>query len=130
MDLLQRNLDACQQENDTLRLILDSLKSKLEAAEAAKDEMEKSKDLVIADLESKLGSSNDRAEKLEAELALKTKEFEVLSAELVNRSKSKFKEIDSLKKQLSEAERALVSNATASLLFTIVGLYLMASGGP
>ena len=130
MDLLQRNLDACQQENDTLRLILDSLKSKLEAAEAAQDEMEKSKDLVIADLESKLGSSNDRAEKLEAELALKTKEFEVLSAELVNRSKSKFKEIDSLKKQLSEAERALVSNATASLLFTIVGLYLMASGGP
>ena len=122
MDLLQRNLDACQQENDTLRLILDSLKSKLEAAEAAKDEMEKSKDLVIADLESKLDSSNDRAEKLEAELALKTKEFEVLSAELVNRSKSKFKEIDSLKKQLSEAERALVSNATASLLFTIVGL--------
>jgi hypothetical protein len=46
---------------------------------------------------------------LESELALKTKEFEVLSAELVNRSKSKFKEIDSLKKQLAEAERTLVS---------------------
>ena len=38
----------------------------------------------------------------------KEKEFEVLTQEMFERSKSKFREIDVLKKKLSEAERSLV----------------------
>jgi predicted transcriptional regulator len=46
-------------------------------------------------------------DELKQKLLLKEREFEILSQEMVNRSKTKFNEIDVLKKQLSDAERNL-----------------------
>ena len=47
-------------------------------------------------------------DEVKAKLQRKEKEFEVLTQEMFERSKSKFREIDVLKKKLSEAERSLV----------------------
>ena len=94
-------------------MVLDSLRTKFENLEMEKESEERSKDLIIADLESKLENASiekdSEIENLRSELSLKQREFEVLSSELVTRSKSKFQQIDSLKKQLSDAERSLVS---------------------
>ena len=109
MDRLQRELEATVSQNENLKLVLESLKAKLEEVEACKEADTKSKDLTIHDLEAKLEVKDEEIESLKSQISLKQKEFDILSSELVNRSKSKFKEIDSLKKQLAEAERTLVS---------------------
>ncbi len=100
-------------QNENLKMVLDSLRTKFENLEMEKESEERSKDLIIADLESKLENASiekeSEIENLRSELSLKQREFEVLSSELVTRSKSKFQQIDSLKKQLSDAERSLVS---------------------
>ena len=99
-------------QNENLKMVLDSLRTKFENLEMVKECEEKSKDLIIADLELKLvnlsNEKNSEIENLRNEVSLKQREFEVLSSELVTRSKSKFQQIDSLKKQLSDAERSLV----------------------
>ncbi len=61
-------------------------------------------------------------------MALKQKEFEVLSLELVSRSKSKFQQIDTLKKQLSEAERSLVINLFYSLIRPFGSMHCLKAG--
>jgi hypothetical protein len=54
-----------------------------------------------------LEAINPKMENLKHQLLIKTNEFDLLRQEMVERSKSKFNEIDALKKQLAEAERNL-----------------------
>lgn len=54
VDRLTRELDVTSVQNEDLQMVLESLRTKFENLEMSKENEEKQKDLIIADLESKL----------------------------------------------------------------------------
>jgi len=54
VDRLTRELDVTSAQNEDLQMVLESLRTKFENLEMSKENEEKQKDLIIADLESKL----------------------------------------------------------------------------
>merc|ERR1712209_176011 len=66
-----------------------------------------SKDYEVSKMKEELKLKDTEIETLKHKVEIKTNEFELLRQEMVERSKSKFNEIDALKKQLAEAERNL-----------------------
>ena len=66
------------------------------------------KDVEVTKQKEVLEAINPKMENLKHQLVIKTNEFDLLRQEMVERSKSKFNEIDALKKQLvSWKERIL-----------------------
>ena len=58
------------------------------------------KDVEVTKQKEVLEAINPKMENLKHQLVIKTNEFDLLRQEMVERSKSKFNEIDALKKQL------------------------------
>lgn len=54
LDRLARELDVTTAQNEDLKMVLESLRTKFENLEMSKENEEKQKDLIIADLEAKL----------------------------------------------------------------------------
>jgi hypothetical protein len=54
VDRLTRELDVTSAQNEDLQMVLESLRTKFENLEMSKENEEKQKDLIIADLEAKL----------------------------------------------------------------------------
>ncbi len=54
VDRLTRELDVTSAQNEDLQMVLESLRTKFENLEMSKENEEKKKDLIIADLEAKL----------------------------------------------------------------------------
>ena len=88
----------------------------VEELQSSLEEQKLAKETELAEMKAKLQHTLDEQnlakdtelDEVKAKLQRKEKEFEVLTQEMFERSKSKFREIDVLKKKLSEAERSLV----------------------
>merc|ERR1712051_559353 len=87
----------------------------IEELQSSLEEQKLAKETELAEMKAKLQHTLDEQnlakdtelDEVKAKLQRKEKEFEVLTQEMFERSKSKFREIDVLKKKLSEAERSL-----------------------
>merc|ERR1711971_426944 len=87
---------------------IEELRSSLEEQKLAKDtELDEMKAKLQHTLDKQNLAKDTELDEVKAKLQRKEKEFEVLTQEMFERSKSKFREIDVLKKKLSEAERSL-----------------------
>merc|ERR1711971_1087604 len=87
---------------------IEELRSSLEEQKLAKDtELDEMKAKLQHTLDKQNLAKDTELDETKAKLQRKEKEFEVLTQEMFERSKSKFREIDVLKKKLSEAERSL-----------------------
>ena len=88
------------------------LQEGLMSARAKTSEIEFEKNAQIQELSSAFEehtlAKDTELDEVKAKLQRKEKEFEVLTQEMFERSKSKFREIDVLKKQLTDTERSLV----------------------
>merc|ERR1711971_51961 len=87
---------------------IEELQSSLEEQKLAKyTELDEMKAKLQHTLDKQNLAKDTELDEVKAKLQRKEKEFEVLTQEMFERSKSKFREIDVLKKKLSEAERNL-----------------------
>ncbi len=96
IDSLNLEIDVMNQRNNDLVVTLEVMGKKCESLEKTLDEERKMRPL----------NSEAEAQELRQKLQVRESELDVLRAEMVQRSKTKFKEIDELKKQLVDTERS------------------------